>query len=181
MLEKTNLTTPTAMDSSLWAIDESCQNADHWFTKSLDTLSERSLFKIRFSLLLLKLTKFWILNVLGCNTPLGMENGSISDVQISASSKWNNRLGAERARLNGIKVQGKLGAWRSGYNRLGQWLQVDLEKYTTVTGLATQGRSDYSQWVTKYRMQYSDDGVSFQWYKEQTIGSVKVRCKQINK
>ena len=110
-----------------------------------------------------------------------MENGSISDAQISASSKWNNKLGAERARLNGIKITGKLGAWRSGYNRLGQWLQVDLEKYTTVTGLATQGRSDYDQWVTKYRMQYSDDGVSFHWYKEQTIGSVKVRCKKINK
>ena len=110
-----------------------------------------------------------------------MENGSISDAQISASSERNNKLGAERARLNGIKIKGKLGAWRSGYNRLGQWLQVDLEKYTTVTGLATQGRSDYSQWVTKYRMQYSDNGVSFHWYKEQKNGSVKVRCKQINK
>ena len=111
-----------------------------------------------------------------------MENGSISDVQISASSKWNNRLGAERARLNGIKVKGKLGAWRSGYNRLGQWLQVDLEKYTTVTGLATQGRSDYDQWVTKYRMQYSDDGVSFYFYTEPGVGPQKVQSKsEVNK
>ena len=111
-----------------------------------------------------------------------MENGSISDVQISAYSKWNDRLGAERARLNGIKVKGKLGAWRSGYNRLGQWLQVDLEKYTTVTGLATQGRSDEDQWVTKYRMQYSDDGVSFYLYTEPGVGPQKVRSKsEVNK
>ena len=111
-----------------------------------------------------------------------MENGSISDVQISASSKKNNRLGAERARLNGIKIKGKLGAWRSGYNRLGQWLQVDLEKYTTVTGLATQGRSDYDQWVTKYRMQYSDDGVSFYFYTEPGVGPQKVQSKsEVNK
>ena len=111
-----------------------------------------------------------------------MENGSISDVQISASSKWNDRLGAERARLNGIKIKGKLGAWRSGYNRLGQWLQVDLEKYTTVTGLATQGRSDEDQWVTKYRMQYSDDGVSFYFYTEPGVGPQKVQSKsEVNK
>ena len=111
-----------------------------------------------------------------------MENGSISDVQISASSKWNDRLGAERARLNGIKIKGKLGAWRSGYNRLGQWLQVDLEKYTTVTGLATQGRSDEDQWVTKYRMQYSDDGVSFYLYTEPGVGPQKVQSKsEVNK
>ena len=116
----------------------------------------------------------------GCNAPLGMENGWISDAQISASSEWDNNHGAERARLNGRRIKLKRGAWSSRYNNFGQWLQVDLEKFTTVTGLATQGRSDYSQWVTKYRMQYGDDGVIFHWYKEQTVGSAKVRCKQIN-
>lgn len=120
--------------------------------------------------------------ILGCNTPLGMETGSISDAQISASSEWNNMVGAERARLNGIKIKGKLGAWRSGNNRSGQWLQVDLVKYTTVTGLATQGRSDSSQWVTKYRMQYSDDGVSFYLYTEPGVGPQKVQSKsEVNK
>ena len=117
----------------------------------------------------------------GCNAPLGMENGWISDAQISASSEWDNNHGADRARLNGRRIDLKRGAWSSRYNILGQWLQVDLEKYTTVTGLATQGRSDEDQWVTKYRLQYSNDGVNFHWYREQTVGSVKVRCKQINK
>ena len=117
----------------------------------------------------------------GCNAPLGMENGLISDAQISASSEWDNNHGADRARLNGRRINLKKGAWSSRYNTLGQWLQVDLETYATVTGLATRGRSDADQWVTKYRMQYSNDGVNFHWYREQTVGSVKVRCKQINK
>jgi len=41
--------------------------------------------------------------------------------------------------------------------------------------VATQGGSNYygdDQWVTKYKLQYSDDGVSFQYYKEQG-GSAK--------
>ena len=122
-----------------------------------------------------------MLTISGCKAVLGMENGLISDAQISASSEWDNNHGAERARLNGRRINLKRGAWSSRYNILGQWLQVDLEKYTTVTGLATQGRSDEDQWVTKYRLQYSNDGVNFRWYREQTVGSVKVRCKQINK
>jgi len=36
-----------------------------------------------------------------------------------------------------------------------------------VTRVATQGRNAaYSQWVTKYKLQYSDDGVNFQYYQE---------------
>ncbi|CAH3166795.1 unnamed protein product [Porites lobata] len=110
----------------------------------------------------------------GCKAALGMENGLISDAQISASSEWDNNHGAERARLNGRRINLKRGAWSSRYNILGQWLQVDLEKYTTVTGLATQGRSDEDQWVTKYRMQYSDDGVSFYLYTEPGVGPQKL-------
>jgi len=44
-----------------------------------------------------------------------------------------------------------------------------------VTRVATQGRySVYNQWVTKYKLQYSDDGVNFQYYKEQGQTTDKV-------
>ena len=123
-----------------------------------------------------------MLTISGCKAALGMENGLISDAQISAYSEWDNNHGAERARLNGRRINLKTGAWSSRYSILGQWLQVDLEKYTTVTGLATQGRSDYDQWVTKYRMQYSDDGVSFYLYTEPGVGPQKVQSKsEVNK
>ena len=36
-----------------------------------------------------------------------------------------------------------------------------------ITRVATQGRYSYDQWVTMYRLQYGDDGMTFQYYKDQ--------------
>ena len=105
-----------------------------------------------------------------------MENGAISDAQISASSQWDNYHGPRRARLNGKRSAGNgVGAWCAITNDIYQWLQVDLRKYTTVTRIATQGRSDLNQWVTKYRLQYSEDGVNFHFYKALGQDSAMVR------
>ena len=111
-----------------------------------------------------------------CSTPLGMESGAIKDAQISASTQWNNNYGTSRARLN-LKVTGvKGGAWVTRVLDLKQWLQVDLGSYTIVTGVATQGRNEprLRQWVTKYRLQYSTDGVNFHFYIEKGDNSLKV-------
>ena len=104
-----------------------------------------------------------------------MENGAISDAQISASSQLHDNNGPHRARLNMRKFRKKKGAWSSLKTDICQWLQVDLGKYTTVTRIATQGRSDMRQWVTKYRLQYSEDGVNFHFYKALGQDSPKVR------
>ena len=101
-----------------------------------------------------------------------MENGAIADAQISASSQYDRNSGPQRARLKGR------GSWRPRTSNRDQWLQVDLEKYTTVSRIATQGRSSrryrpYS--VTSYRLQYSDDGVNYHSYKARGQDSVKVR------
>ena len=63
-----------------------------------------------------------------------MENGAIADAQISASSQYDRNNGPQRARLNGR------GGWRPRTSNRDQWLQVDLEKHTTVSRIATQGR-----------------------------------------
>ena len=105
-----------------------------------------------------------------------MESGAITDAQISASSHLNNNHGASRARLH-MLFNGKTtkrGAWSSSSSDLNQWLEINLGGYTTLTRVATQGSSDYDQWVTKYRLQYSDDGVIFQFYKEPHQTSAKV-------
>ena len=98
-----------------------------------------------------------------------MENGAILDEQITASSQWN---------FNHAPFQGRLhfqGSWNAGTNDLHQWLQVDLgSQYTKVTSVATQGRNDLAQWVTKYKLTCSDDGVNFQYYKEQGQPADKV-------
>ena len=87
-----------------------------------------------------------------------MENGKIKDKQIEASSS----LAAKQGRLN-FK-----GSWSASTNDVNQWLQIDLDNYnTTVTGVATQGKNGKREWVTKYKLQYSDDGEKFQFYREQ--------------
>ena len=102
---------------------------------------------------------------------LGMESGSIADSQITASSEYNVNKSPKRARLH-TKELGHIngdGAWSSLTNDLNQWIQVDLGKVRPVTHIATQGRNHYSpaQWVKKYKLQFSDDGVSFLFYKRQ--------------
>ncbi|XP_058960954.2 EGF-like repeat and discoidin I-like domain-containing protein 3 [Pocillopora verrucosa] len=102
-----------------------------------------------------------------CKVALGMENGNIQDDQITASSQWNSAThGTTRARLNLLPSSGA-GGWVALQHTVDEWLQVDLRsQYTSVTGLATQGRNDHDQWVTKYYVQYSYDGVKFEYYKE---------------
>lgn len=105
-----------------------------------------------------------------------MESGAVSDAQISASSQKDDNYAANRARLN-MKINGiKQGGWLPLTSDLNQWLQVELGGYTTVTLVATQGRNGYDQWVTKYRLQYSYDGVTYHLYKERGENSGKVCC-----
>ena len=100
-----------------------------------------------------------------CTVSLGMENRLIKDAQIIASSEWDSNHAAIQARLNFKAGGGKNGGWSSGSNDVNQWIQVSLGSYTTLTGIATQGRNAVNQWVTKYHLQYADDGVNFHYYK----------------
>ena len=101
---------------------------------------------------------------------LGMESGAIADSQLTASSEFSNHR-IRRARLHTKETDDvySRGSWASATNDLNQWYQVDLGKITPVTHVATQGRNSYSpaQMVTKYKLQFSDDGASFLFYKRQ--------------
>ena len=104
-----------------------------------------------------------------------MENGEIADAQISASSHWNYNYAATQGRLSPKRRRIDSG-WFARSNDLNQWLQVDLGSFTTVVGVATQGRYSYRwrQWVTSFNVQYSNDGVIFQFYTETWNSSAKV-------
>ena len=106
--------------------------------------------------------------LLVCPASLGMENGAILDSQISASAEWSNRHVAHLARLHLKAVDGNNGAWSSLVNDLNQWLLVDLGSKTIVARIATQGRADsiHGQWVTYYKLQYSDNGQAFMFYRQ---------------
>ena len=112
-----------------------------------------------------------------CQDQLGMENGLILDTQISASSYWSEKYAPFKSRLH--KAQPN---WVSSKVDTDQWLQIDVlgtnGKYTKVTRIATQGRANEStkQWVTQYKVQYSNDGLSFTNYTEKGQTTDKVSC-----
>ena len=97
-----------------------------------------------------------------------MENGEITDRQISASSIWGE---AGQGRLH-FQTGGR--AWIAAQRDDNQWLQVDLGiQDTKVTRVATQGNGYWVVWVKEYKLQYSNDGMNFQYYKEQNTDKVK--------
>lgn len=111
----------------------------------------------------------------GCRDSLGMASGAIPDERISASSQRNHKCAASLGRLHLVPSGSKQGSWVAGTSDVNQWLQVDLGSiYTRVTGVATQGRNGYPQRVTKYKLQYGNDGASFQYYRHRGRHTDKV-------
>ena len=108
---------------------------------------------------------FVLCTAVPCTASLGMENRLIKDAQITASSEQDSNHAAIQARLNFKTRGGKQGGWSAGSNDANQWIQVALGSYSKLTVIATQGRNGHSQWVTKYELQYSDDGANFDYYK----------------
>ena len=125
--------------------------------------------------------------ILECERALGMENGEISDGQITASSAFDERHRASLGRLHHKEStipELKSGGWVSRLRDSNQWLQIDLDnQHTTVTRIATQGRNSHSQWpgaaesnfVTKYKLQYRNGSVKFHYFVEQGQSADKVR------
>ena len=113
--------------------------------------------------------------------PLGLESGRIKDAQVTASSEWDRNHAAIQGRLNFKAGGGKQGGWSAGKNNGNQWIQVALGSYTKLTSIATQGRNAHSQWVTAYTLQYSEDGVTFYYFKVLGQSSPKVNVVTVFK
>lgn len=98
--------------------------------------------------------------VLACKNALGMDDRSIADSQITASSSKTN-YDPSNGRLNHIKTASKGGSWCAGTSDRLQYLQIDLGKKMTISGIATQGSGETQDWVQKYKIQKSVDGRVF--------------------
>ena len=110
-----------------------------------------------------------------------MESGVITDQQIRAFTQWDANHAASQGRLHYQQNGAKHGGWSSLTNDVDQWFQVDAgNRHTITTRVATQGRnsSQFDQWVTSYNLQYSDDELNFNYYKEQE--QIKVKCIYFN-
>ncbi|CAH1272632.1 TNR [Branchiostoma lanceolatum] len=113
--------------------------------------------------------------VLGCRNvaclePLGMEDRSIPDSSITASSVRSVTHKTYHGRLNSLEGQS---AWVARVNERGQWLQIDLDGTAVVHGVVTQGRATYDQWVTSYKLEHSWNGRSWTTITD-TDGSDKI-------
>ena len=105
-----------------------------------------------------------------------MQSGAISDAQISASTEWNPSTLAIYGRLHFRGNGSKEGGWSARTKSVKQWLQIDLiGQNSIVTRVATQGRYDIDQWVTQYRLQYSNDSLNFLYYTEDGENETKVK------
>ncbi|XP_071501079.1 uncharacterized protein [Diadema antillarum] len=111
--------------------------------------------------------RFDLLGEVNASTPkkLGMENRRIPNARLSASSCYQYRDCATRARLNhtGRRQAGRWrrGAWCAASNDRSPWVQVDLGTNHRIMGVITQGRYPrLSQWVTSFGIQYKEDGSS---------------------
>ncbi|XP_078346606.1 uncharacterized protein LOC144631897 [Oculina patagonica] len=98
-----------------------------------------------------------------CMAGLGLENGNIPDSAVTASSMNSNTYRPSLGRLH------KYYGWIAGTYNNQQWFQVDFGGWTKVTRVSTQGRQNAGQWITKYKLTYSYDGVFFKEYKEDGV------------
>ncbi|XP_052057007.1 contactin-associated protein like 5-3 isoform X2 [Apodemus sylvaticus] len=59
------------------------------------------------------------------------------------------------------------GGWSPADSNAQQWLQIDLGNRVEITAVATQGRYGSSDWVTSYRLMFSDTGHNWQQYTQE--------------
>ena len=95
-----------------------------------------------------------------------MESGGITDEQITASSVNSNNTIESMARLNHVS------RWLPSISDTNHWINIDLRKNQTVTGLITQG---YGNWVASIYVQYEQPAGSGQLrYIQDDDGNTKV-------
>jgi hypothetical protein len=105
-----------------------------------------------------------------------MASGRISYDAITASSTYSNLYEPSFARLTREDSSCSWAPTDSGSS--GSWLQVDLGRLTTVTGIATQGTCyNHIEWAKSYSVSYSTEPNSWTPYEES--GNVKV-SRRIN-
>ena len=85
---------------------------------------------------------------------------------MTASSMWDVNHSPIFGRVYTLRRDGHIGSWSSRWNRVGQWIQIDVGTTTVVTKVATQGRQDVPQWVRSYYLKYSTDGSNFHRYNK---------------
>lgn len=86
----------------------------------------------------------------------------LPDANITASSQHDSNHASYKARLNATYDPN----WSAGANNQSQWIKVDCGQIERITSVATQGRYGYDQWVTSYKISYSDDNITWTFIQD---------------
>jgi len=95
---------------------------------------------------------------LGCDESFGMENRTITDMQIKATSVDKNNF-AQNARLNSRS------GWCAAVMNKNQYIEVDFGEMKRLTRIVTQGYS--GNYILSFRFSYSNDGNNWEAYKRE--------------
>ncbi|KAL4826326.1 hypothetical protein H8958_000876 [Nasalis larvatus] len=95
-----------------------------------------------------------------CDEPLV---SGLPHVAFSSSSSMSGSYSPGYAKIN---KRGGAGGWSPSDSDHYQWLQVDFGNRKQISAIATQGRYSSSDWVTQYRMLYSDTGRNWKPYHQ---------------
>ena len=96
----------------------------------------------------------WFFSLKGeCDAVLGIQNKSIPESGITASSQLSPSHAPSLARLDN-----KQGAWCSAPNDSLPYIEILLDEETFVTEIVTQGSEKDVRWATKYQIQYLKEG-----------------------
>ncbi|XP_015210378.1 contactin-associated protein-like 2 isoform X1 [Lepisosteus oculatus] len=95
-----------------------------------------------------------------CDEPMA---APLQHSSFTSSSMFSSSYAPGYAKLN---KRGGSGGWSPLDSDHYQWLQVDLGIRKQVTAVATQGRYSSSDWVTRYRLLYSDTGTNWKPYHQ---------------
>lgn len=117
---------------------------------------------------------------------------SLPDSKISSSSVWGpdaRNIAAHhhsRSKLSMIADGRVNGGWSAATNTDRQWLQYDLGSVRKITGVVTKGRNGVSQFVTQYRVLYTNDTFFWQYILDANgkpklfFGNVDTDSAQVN-
>ncbi|XP_040004671.1 contactin-associated protein-like 5 [Xiphias gladius] len=96
-----------------------------------------------------------------CNSPLV---SILPQSSFQSSSQSSISYAAHNAKLN---RRDGAGGWSPMVTDEEPWLQVDLRDRKEVTAVATQGRYNSLDWVTRYLLLYSDTGQAWKQYRQE--------------
>ncbi|XP_027003484.1 epithelial discoidin domain-containing receptor 1 isoform X2 [Tachysurus fulvidraco] len=121
----------------------------------------------------------WHFDSTTCRYALGMEDGTIPDSDISASSAWSDSTEAKHGRLSTGEGDGAWCPLGPVFPNPSEYLQVDLHKLHFLSLVGTQGRhadGHGREFARSYRLRYSRDGRQWitwkdRWGQEVILGN----------